>query len=315
MHEKGVTSAIRDVAGQGGARGLRLWWVDVFATREPLSGNRLMVFVPAADVIEDEGRMRRIAREVGFSEVSFLVPEGRGSAYRARFFTPERELPYAGHPTLGSAAVWCQETAPMADRSHVVQHTPGATVEVSVLRDGANTIAEVQAPGITRGGDPDPGFICEVMGLADTKRLATGPLAPCIVTAPVPQAFVCVKREVLATLRPEASALRRAGERLGVNLIYVYALPDTVEEPIEARGFVCDLGFAEDPATGSAAGSLGHLLAQANRLEDTRTCTVLQGRAVGRESEIWLSRAGNSIRVAGRVRFVSRGRLLPEFLA
>ncbi len=305
--------------GSRGPRGLRLWWVDVFATRAPVSGNRLMVFVPASEVIEDEGRMQRIAREVGFSEVAFLVPARSRGEYRARFFTPERELPYAGHPTLGSAAVWSQETLPMADRNRVVQHTSGVQVDVTVLRDGDDTIVEVVAPDVARDRDAEADLdakqLSQALGVPESA-LAGGEGGPALrVRTPVAQAFVRVSHPVLEEMRPDPAALRRIGEEHGVNLIYAYALPETSDQPILARGFVCDLGFVEDPATGSAAGSLGHLLVERGWLEEGRTCTVLQGAPTGRESELWITRSGDAVRVAGRVRFVLRGLMLPEFLA
>ena len=272
-----------------------------------------MVFVPATEIVDDVERMQRVAREVHFSEVAFLVPDGPDVAYRARFFTPERELAYAGHPTLGSAVVWAHETAPMAERLHLTQATQGARAQVVVERRSGTTVAEVAAPRPTWGATSEARGAARALGLTEAAR--TGCEAPFVATAPVPQAFVEVPRALLPTLHPDAAALRRFGEATGVSLVYAYALATQPDGGIEARGFASALGIGEDPATGSAAGTLGYALAAQGRLSEGTRCTIGQGEAVGRPSAIVLRYAEGTVYVGGRVRFVGSGRLMSEFLA
>lgn len=302
--------------------GLSYWWVDVFATREALSGNRLMVFVPAAAVIEDDERCQAIAAEVGFSEVTFLVPDSRAGAdgpgsYRARIFTPTTELGYAGHPTLGSAVVWALETAPMVERLHLHQRTAGATLRVQVERRPGEIghMAWTAVPTARFTPRTIAPEVAHALG-ARAADLETAGLPISLAEGPNRQLLVPVTAPVLDSLKPVPEALGSLCRTLGVGAVYVFTPPDG-DGRLGARGFAGGFGVDEDPATGSAAGYLGGYLAEHGRFSQGTHLVIEQGRHVRRPSELVLQRAadGQEILLGGAVRTVACGRLLPEFLA
>lgn len=310
------------VAPNAAIGGLPYWWVDVFATREAVSGNRLMVFVPAASVIEDGERCQAIADEVGFSEVSFLVPdqgpEGDGvSAYRARIFTPTTELGYAGHPTLGSAVVWALEIAPMVERLHLQQRTQGATLRVQVERRPGELghMAWAAVPEARFTPRSIAAEVAHALG-ARAADLEPAGLPISLAEGPNRQILVPVTASVLAGLRPVGEAVASLCRTLGAGAVYVFSPPDS-EGRLSARGFAMGVGVDEDPATGSAAGYLGGYLAEHARFAPGTRLIVEQGRQVRRPSELLLQRPadGHEILLGGAVRTVARGVLLPEFLA
>lgn len=301
--------------------GLTYWWVDVFATMAPVSGNRLMVFVPATAVIDDEACQRRVAAEIAFSEVTFLVPDRASTPedaghYRARIFTPTGELGYAGHPTLGSAVVWALETAPMVERVTLTQRTAGAVVRVTVERTpgpiGHRAWAVV--PDIALSADVPLAAVAEAVGVP-AAALGAGDLAAAVVAGPTRQLLLPVDEGQLEALRPSADAMAALGGRLDVGLVYAFT-PPTADGRVRARGFGPALGVHEDPATGSAAGYLGRYLEAHGRMPASGRVTIAQGEQVGRPSELLVERRPQGdLVLGGWVRTVARGALLSEFLA
>jgi len=303
--------------------GVPFWWVDVFATREAVSGNRLMVFVPAASVIDDDERCLRVAAEVGFSEVAFLVPaapadgEALSSAttYRARVFTPAGELAYAGHPTLGSAVVWALETAPMVERVHLVQRSAGATLRVQVERRPGEIghMAWTAIPPARFAAGPSPAEVAHALGVRAAELEPEG-LSVQIAEGPTRQLLVPVAAGALAGLSPVPQAVASLCRTLGVGTLYAFTPPGG-DLRVRARAFAPTHGVAEDPATGSAAGYLGQFLAGRDRLPAGRRLVVEQGQQVGRPSELVVERGDSGdILLGGAVRTVARGQMLPDFL-
>lgn len=302
--------------------GLAYWWVDVFATREAVSGNRLMVFVPAAMVIEDDNACQAIAAEVGFPEVAFLVPdqgpEGEGAGrYRARIFTPSEELGYAGHPTLGSAVVWALETAPMVERVHLLQRTQGATLRVQVERRPGEIghMAWTAVPQARFTPRPVAAEVAHALGVRAADLEPQG-LTITLAEGPNRQLLVPVAPAVLATLQAVPEAVASLCRTHGAGALYVFSPPDG-DGRLAARGFAIGHGVDEDPATGSAAGYLGGYLAGQDRFAPGARLVIEQGRQVRRPSELVLQRSadGGEILLGGAVRTVARGRLLPDFMS
>lgn len=302
--------------------GLAYWWVDVFATRESVSGNRLMVFVPATSVIEDEAVCQRIAAEIGFSEVSFLVPdaapEGEGpTSYRARIFTPSGELAYAGHPTLGSAVVWALETAPMVERVRLRQRTHGATLRVHVERRPGELghMAWTAVPEPRFEARANAAEVGHAFGVRAADLEPDG-LPIGVAEGPNRQLLVPMPASVLEGLRPVPEALASLCRTLSVGTVYAFS-PPGADGRLKARGFANGHVVEEDPATGSAAGYVGSYLAERGRFAPGTRLVVEQGRHVRRPSELYLQRTedGSEILLGGAVRTVARGRLLPDFLA
>lgn len=247
---------------------------DVF-TEEAYGGNPLAVVFDAVGM--DDARMQTIAREFGFSETTFVLPpEDPAHDARVRIFTPTRELPFAGHPTVGTALALA-ETGRAGD-SMVLELTVGP-LPVTVTAGRARFTTRVP---LTAEDGPSPDVIAECIGLsADVIR--TDRHVPVLAGLGTP--FVLTELAgpaALATAAPDVAAFRRAAGpgmgRLGV-LIY---LRDG--QAIRERMFAPLGGILEDPATGSAAAAL---VAWLGRLDGrSQAFEITQGVEMGRPSRI-----------------------------
>jgi trans-2,3-dihydro-3-hydroxyanthranilate isomerase len=283
--------------------GFRL--VDVFAER-PLAGNQLCVAPDAAGL--DPALMQALAREIGFSETAFVTAV-EGDRYTVRIFTPGKEMPFAGHPTVGTAFVLVSEGRVP---SPAVQHVTAG--EFHVEADPAAGTARVRQLA--------PKFGPET---TDTKRLAHAvglraedlhPELPAQVVATGLAHFLVptVSADAVAEAIPNQRALSDVVSEVGTDGLYLFAL---TEEGAKARFFGEGLGIDEDPATGSAAGPLGAYMA-ARRLGGLPGSIVIrQGDEIGRPSsvQVEVARDGDSwaVWVGGRVFLVGHGEFdLPD---
>ena len=273
--------------------------VDVF-TERPLAGNQLCV-VP--DPVElDEDRMLAVAREIGFSETTFVT--GRGEAeYDVRIFTPGGELPFAGHPTLGTAFTLVVEGLVA---SPVIQHARAGDFPVEIDLDRGFGWMRQLPP--TFGEEVDaPGTVAEAVGLTPAD-LAPDP-APQVVStglAHLVAPVAGVEALVRASWRPRPLEDLLTG--LGAEGIYLYA---ETAGGVKARMFDPHPGIGEDPATGSAAGPLGAYLAARGLAGMPGTVVVRQGEEIDRPGELHVEvlpdGASWAVRVGGGVRIVGRG--------
>ncbi len=275
--------------------------VDVF-TERPLAGNQLCV-VTDPPVGLDAETMQLLAREIAFSETTFVL-ETTQAGYRMRIFTPDEELPFAGHPTLGTAFTLASEGRIGTES---VQTTSVGEVPVSIDLDRSFAWMRQLPPEF---GEPfdDRGLVARAAGL-DVSDLRDD--------LPIRVASTGL-RHLMAPVRDEA-ALRRASrdgrtcaevrERTGGESVYLFAIRG--DGDVMARMFDAGLGISEDPATGSAAGPLGAYLA-ANRLAGMPGSVVIaQGEMVNRPSFLHVDVAPDgdewSVRVGGGVRVVGEG--------
>jgi trans-2,3-dihydro-3-hydroxyanthranilate isomerase len=279
----------------------RLTWLDVFTSR-PLTGNGLAV-VHHADGL-DEATMLAFARETKLSETTFVQSATEpGADYRNRIWTIVGELPFAGHPSLGTAVAVAH--ARDERHAHYVQQT-GAGLQPIDVELGASGVARasmLQEPA-TFGDEVDHGRVLHALGLDPADGHPELPAQ--VVSTGVPMLMVPVRDEtVLTRVRPRAEALGELLRDLGTVCAYV-AWHDPAREAVQARSyFMTDELVAEDPATGSAAGPLcAYLQAHtgATRVD------IEQGVAMGRPSRI-LCEAGERVRVAGDVVLLAEGEL------
>ncbi|HET7489567.1 MAG TPA: PhzF family phenazine biosynthesis protein [Acidimicrobiales bacterium] len=252
--------------------------VDVFTTR-PLAGNALCVVLdPCPDPLQ-----QALAREVNLSETTFPVVTG-ASSYDVRIFTPRSELPFAGHPSIGTA--WTLGPATWT------QTTPGATVVVEADATGA----------VMSQPDPvfvplDPALAAAAAGLPGAEAVAAasaGGLRHVVVATEAPiEAAVPDLGAVEAICRAARAATFCLVRRLDDRTLHV-------------RVFAPGEGIAEDPGTGSAAGPIAVL---ARRQWGTGTdVTVLQGAEIGRPCRIEVHAEDGAVRVGGRVTTCAEGR-------
>jgi PhzF family phenazine biosynthesis protein len=260
--------------------------VDVF-TAQPLKGNALAVVIDGAGLSDDE--MAAFARWTNLSETTFLLPPTDPAAdYRVRIFTPGGELPFAGHPTLGSAHAFLASGGDAKKPGEVVQQC--AIGLVRVKRDGARLA--FAAPPLKRSG---PVGAAEREQVIASLRIAPEALldlvwcdnGPGWMAARLPDAA-----SVLA-LQPDFVAMQ--GLKLGV----VGAHPAGGECQFEVRAFVPDLGIPEDPVTGSLNAGLALWLQEAGLAGDRYVAA--QGAALGRAGRVHVVRDADATWIGGDV--------------
>lgn len=267
--------------------------VDVF-TAVPCMGNALAV-VHAAEGLDDAA-MARFARWTNLSETTFLLaPRDARADYRVRIFTPGGELPFAGHPTLGSCHAWL--LAGGRPRGDEVLQECGVGL-VRIRRDGARLA--FAAPPLRRSGavdEADLAPLCAALGIERRQILAH----QWVDNGPGWCALMLADAAAVLRLRPDWTALR--AYKVGV----VARQPAGSDSDFEVRAFVPALGVPEDPVTGSLNAGLAQWLIGAG-LAGPRYVAA-QGMALGRAGRVHIERAGDDIWVGGDVVSCVRGEL------
>jgi trans-2,3-dihydro-3-hydroxyanthranilate isomerase len=275
-------------------------WLDVF-TSTPLTGNQLAVVHDADGV--DDATMLAFARETRLSETTFVqTPTQAGADYRNRIWTMPGEIPFAGHPSLGTAVAVARARGEQS-ATHVQQTRAGnQPVEVRLDGDAAARASMLQEPP-RFGPEPPPADVMAAAGL--TGRDAHPDLPSQVVWTGMAQLLAPLRDgTALERVAPEPAALRALLEPLDALVLYVVVVgPDA--GAARARGFFLGIdGVVEDPATGSAAGPL---LAYLRERAGAQALTVSQGDEIGRPSRIDCTWADDRPRVAGDVVVVADG--------
>ncbi|HSM19998.1 MAG TPA: PhzF family phenazine biosynthesis protein, partial [Hyphomicrobiales bacterium] len=276
----------------------RFFTLDVF-TQQPLAGNPLAVVLEADDL--DTAAMQAIAREFGLPETVFLLkPAEEHHNARARIFTPARELPFAGHPSVGAAVLLASlkfgesEDAEEGERdAMVVLEEEIGLVRAGVkLRPGAAPFAvfDVPKPPKEEGSPPSADNLAHGIGLVPSD-IGLDNHKPVRASAGVPYVFVPVRsREALARCQSNRIFWETIVGEEDHGAVYVYCR-DTEDEAhaFRARMFSPGLGIDEDPATGSAVAAFACVVARFEPLGDgTHTLIIEQGYERGRPSQIML---------------------------
>jgi trans-2,3-dihydro-3-hydroxyanthranilate isomerase len=274
---------------------LRYVVADVFTDR-PLEGNQLGVFTDARDV--DGELMQRLARELNFAETVFVLPaEGDGHA-RIRIFTPTTEIPFAGHPTLGTAFVLA---APL-QLDEIRLETGQGVVPVRLERDGGRV-------SFGRMSQPLPTIAPyeAVDELLAGLRIDGSELPVELYDNGIQHLYCALgsEREV-AGLRPDLGALAELPAVIGINCFAGSG------KRWKTRMFAPGGGVPEDAATGSAAGPLALHLARHGRISFGDEIEISQGAEIGRPSTLYARVDGNAeaveqIEVGGSAVVVARG--------
>jgi trans-2,3-dihydro-3-hydroxyanthranilate isomerase len=283
--------------------------VDVF-TGTPLEGNPLAVFTEADGLPPD--RMQKVAREMNLSETVFVLSPAAGGDARIRIFTPATELPFAGHPTLGTAFVLCGQRGLDA-----IELETGAGV-IRVEFAGRTGLDPPQPPDLP----PGPGLPGRMRQPVPTwepyERAAELLAALGVASSRLPvdayrngprHVYVALdSEEAVSRLRPDITAL---GALPGIGVGCFAGLGPRWK----FRYFAPALGVAEDPATGSAAGPLGVHLARHDEIAFGQQIEVRQGEEIGRPSVLLVrvEAAGGqvtAVHVGGWAVIVARGELL-----
>ncbi len=270
--------------------------LDVF-TDQPLRGNPLAVVHDAQGL--SDGQMADFARWTNLSETTFLLPpDDAGADYRVRIFTPGGELPFAGHPTLGSCHAWLSAGGVPREADVVVQQCGVGLVRVRRDRHGDSERLAFAAPALRRSGPVDAGLRAQAvaaLGLDDAELLQL----QWIDNGPGWMAGLLKDAAAVLALRPDFAAMR------GLNLGVVGAYPAGSECQFEVRAFVPDLGVPEDPVTGSLNAGLAQWLIGAG-LAPSRYVAA-QGAALGRAGRVFVAKQGADIWIGGAVCSVVTG--------
>ena len=257
--------------------------VDAFTSR-PLMGNPVAVVLDA-DGLSDE-QMQRIANWTNLSETTFVLkPTLPQPAYRLRIFTPQHELPFAGHPTIGSChAVLEAGIASPAD-GRLVQECGAGNLPIRIEGSGAGRRIWVEAP--------EAKLVGEYPELTDRLSAALG---SALAASPVPTAlqngpnwlFVRFEREAeVAALKPDMSALAAISLEGTHTGLAAFAFAEGGEFGVHIRCFAPGFGVPEDPVTGSANAALPAYLAHHGLLERTgREYVSTQGAELGRDGRV-----------------------------
>ena len=256
--------------------------------RHAAAGNQLAVFTDARELPEEH--LQALARELNLSETVFVYPPTADGAHaRIRIFTPGIEVPFAGHPTLGSAFVL---GGPL-QLEEIRLETGSGVVPVRLEREGSRIVfGRMQQPVPTFGPYGDEAALLDALGVEESH------LPVEVYDNGLQNVFVTLGSvEAVAALRPDLVRLSDVPEVLGVNCIAGEGTR------WKTRMFIPSGGIAEDPATGSAAGPLALHLARHGRIGFGEEIEVTQGVEIGRPSKLYARVDGG----AGRIKRVEVG--------
>ena len=273
---------------------LRYVIVDVFTDRA-LAGNQLAVFTDARGI--DAETMQALALEIGFSETTFVLPAEEGGTARVRIFTPAAELPFAGHPILGTAWV----LAGPLQRPVLELETGRGIVPVQLERDdsGALAFGRMVQPIPTVEPYRDAEALLSALrverSVLPVERYDNGPQFTYV---------VCESREAVAALEPDLNGL--TGLEVNVSCLAGSGIA------WKTRMFAPALGVPEDPATGAAAGPLACHVCRHGLVPWGTEIEIAQGEEIGRPSTLYARAEGSAagierVEVGGRAVVVARG--------
>ena len=280
--------------------------LDVFPARAG-GGNPLGVVVDAAAWTSE--RMQAFAAWTGLVETTFVLPPSTPAAsYRLRIFTPSREIPFAGHPTIGSAHAVLDEGIAQASNGQLLQECGAGLLPIRVEGDGDSRNLFVQAPAarVLREGSRDEPLLRSALGNA-----ALGGLPPAFVEGG--------RRWWIAEFANEAElrgwnpdhaaigALARSSDSLG---LCVFARSTSPDHELVVRAFPAGVGIVEDPASGAANGLIAAWIAHAEPTGSlARGYRVSQGREIGHDAAILVRIEEGAVWVGGRTSTIVSGRV------
>jgi trans-2,3-dihydro-3-hydroxyanthranilate isomerase len=298
---------------------LKFCTLDVF-TDHRFGGNPLAVFVDVPELPTEF--MQSIAREFNLSETVFILkPRNPRAVRRLRIFTPTRELPFAGHPTIGAAYTLLEEglAGVTGTSGRFVLEEEVGLVPIDARRQPSGSwFVQLSAAKLPEEGLPAP-------PAEELAKLLSVPEADILQDGDFPQTYSCGvtclfiplrNRKVLSQVVIDPVANLKVESKLGPFQIYPFAYePEREDSDIRARMFVREFNIIEDPATGSAAAALaGYLAKRSWHKEGTLKWTIEQGFEMGRPSLLYLEAdladsAITAVRVGGTAVRMSDGQL------
>jgi PhzF family phenazine biosynthesis protein len=263
-------------------RTLNFAQVDAFTAR-PLFGNPVAVVLGADELSAEE--MQRIAAWTNLSETTFVLePTIAGPAYRLRIFTPGHELPFAGHPTIGSCHAVVGAGIVLPEDGRLVQQCGAGDLPLRIMGEGSERWIHVEAPEAVLFGE-FPQLADELSALLGQPIAAMPPTA--FRNGPIWLFVHFAREDEVASLAPDLSALARLSLRHGLGGVAAFAFPEDGEFAVHIRCFAPAHGVPEDPVTGSANAALPACLARHGLLDRVgREYLATQGRELGRDGRV-----------------------------
>ncbi|CAH0269173.1 PhzF family phenazine biosynthesis protein [Erwinia aphidicola] len=263
--------------------------VDVF-TSSPYNGNPLAVIMEASDLSDEQ--MQTIARWTHLSETTFVLPATDPAAdYRVRIFTPDYELPFAGHPTLGTAHALLEAGITLKNAGEIVQQCGLGRVKVKISDDGALAFAAPEAI-LTPFSDAPISSALNSDSLEEQLPVTIADMGIRWLLVPMTSA------DAVLAIKPDAVELARLIKKARVNGVMPFGPIQGAEEQYEVRGLLIEQGaVTEDPVTGSANACLARYFQQRGVELDYR---VRQGTAMQRAGRLSVSYGADGIWIGGQ---------------
>lgn len=301
------------------SRSYRYVHYDVF-TDHLFGGNQLAVFLDGRGLSSET--MQAIAKEMNFSETTFVLPAERADTdLRVRIFTPAAELPMAGHPTIGSTFALARAGVIGPDRDQIVLGLGIGPTPVSLTWKGPDLSFAwmTQAPATFGNPIADPAGAASILGLPEVAVAGTG-LPVQVVSSGVPYLLVPLTSRAAvdhAYLRPDRYEMFKESARVAATGVFVFSSqPGSDKATVYSRMFALDFGIPEDPATGSMGGPLGCYMVRHKVVTPQKAGSILslQGVKMGRPSSIHISIGMDkdeitSVRVGGEAVLAGEGTL------
>ena len=278
--------------------------VDVFSAT-PFQGNPVAVVMNADGLSDDD--MQRIAAWTNLSETTFhLRPTVPGADFRLRIFTPRSELPFAGHPTLGSAHALMESGLVDTTDGRIVQECGVGLVPITIEGEAGARVLRLRLPEAKMRdlSDAEQARLVSILG----APLATGGKAALVDVGARWIVSEVESPERLLCLTPDMAASARFESELGVTGVTVFARHAS-GNGIEVRSFAPSCGVNEDPVCGSGNGSVAAYRLSRRQITDASTYTATQGQCVGRAGRLLITTEGECIHVGGQAVTTVEGKI------
>jgi PhzF family phenazine biosynthesis protein len=270
--------------------------VDVF-TERPFYGNPVACVLEPGDLSTED--MQRIAAWTNLSETTFVLPSARAD-YRLRIFSPRRELPFAGHPTVGSAHAVIEAGIVVPRGGRLTQECLAGVIDLRVESDGRIAV-RVPPAKLVRDADVDPGRVAQALGAA----LATGSAPMPVDVGPVWLIAQAASADALAAAQPDFVAIAALSREHRLTGITAFALEiggvsSAHGARVKVRSFAPGEGITEDPVCGSGNAAVGAYIAAHRLLAEAGAGYVAsQGREMGRDGRVHVVAGHEQLEISG----------------
>lgn len=270
----------------------RIHTVDVF-TATPFKGNPVAVVLDAGGLAP--GQMQAIANWTNLSETTFVLPAAVQEAdYSLRIFTPRAELPFAGHPTIGSAHAILSAGLATPRDGKLIQHCAKGLIEISAPDDWRESGLSFRLPAAELSAAPEPDAL--------SAALHSLPIAPPMIVDVGPRWVIAELGDgkAVAELDPDLAALAAYDRRHGTTGLTVCGAARDGADGQIVRSFAPADGIAEDPVCGSGNGAVAAYRLHHGQVATGHSYVAAQGMSVGRDGRVSIRYGGDGIHVGGR---------------